>query len=136
MPPITFSTSYSAASGGSGDQLLSPGALTNAALAGLRESGLPVVINAPEANVGVQLNLTVLYSQPLDNLRVVSGTISVRIPRPDAADFNGAYGGCERRFFLWGARTTQEISVQRIKSGLTEEARNFARQCRIELAPN
>jgi hypothetical protein len=49
MPPITFSTSYSAASGGSGDQLLSPGALTNAALAGLRESGLPVVINAPEA---------------------------------------------------------------------------------------
>jgi hypothetical protein len=134
--PVTLNVAYTNAPGGSGDPLLSSSALTSAALAGLRESGVAVVINAPEADVGVQLNLTALYSQQLDNLRVVSGTLSVRIPRPGAADFGDAWSSCERGFFLWGARTAQELSVQRIKSGLTQEARNFARQCRSELSTN
>jgi hypothetical protein len=135
-PPITLNVAYTGAPGGTSDQLLSSGALTSAVLSGLRESGVPVVLNAPEADVGVQLNLTALYSQQLDNLRVVSGTMSVRIPRPGAADFGDAYGSCERGFFLWGARTAQEVSVQRIKAGLTQEARNFAHQCRSELSTN
>jgi hypothetical protein len=135
-PPVTLNVAYSTAPGGTGDQLLSSGALASAALAGLRESGVAVVLNAPEADIGVQLSITTLYSQQLDNLRVVSGTISVRIPRPGAADFGDAWSSCERGFFFWGARTSQEISVQRIKSGMTQEARNFARQCRSELSTN
>jgi hypothetical protein len=135
-PPVTLNVAYSTAPGGTGDPLLSSGALTSAVLSGLRESGVAVVLNAPEADVGVQLNLTALYSQQLDNLRVISGTMAVRIPRPGAADFGDAYSSCERGFFLWRARTAQEVSVQRIKSGLTLESRNFARQCRSELSPN
>jgi hypothetical protein len=135
-PPVTLNIAYSTAPGGTGDPLLSSGALTSAVLSGLRESGVAVVLNAPEADVGVQLNLTALYSQQLDNLRVISGTMVVRIPRPGAADFGDAYSSCERGFFLWSARTAQEVSVQRIKSGLTQEARTFARQCRSELSTN
>jgi len=135
-PPVTLNVSYTNAPGGTGDQLLSSGALASSVLDGLRESGVAVVLNAPEANIGVQLNLTALYSPPLDNLRVISGTMAVRIPRPGAADFGDAWSSCERGIFLWGARTAQEISIQRIKSGMTQEARNFARQCRSELSPN
>src|SRR5471030_1887320 len=135
-PPITLNIAYTNAPGGTNDPLLSSGVLTSAVLDGLRESGVAVVLNAPEATVGVQLNLTALYSQQLDNLRVVSGTLVVRIPRPGAADFGNAWSSCEHGFFLWGARTAQEISIQRIKSGMTQEARNFAHQCRSELSPN
>jgi len=135
-PLVTLNVVYSTAPGGSGDQLLPQGALASAVLAGLRESGVAVVLNAPEADIGVQLNLTALYTPQLDNLRVVSGTLAVRIPRPGAADFSDAWRSCERGFFLWSARTAQEISVQRIKSGLIQEARNFAHQCRSELSAN
>jgi hypothetical protein len=135
-PPITLNVGFTNAPGGAVDQLLSSGALAGAVLAGLRESGVAVVPNAPEADIGVQLNLTALYTQQLENLRVVSGTMAVRIPRPSAADFRDAWTSCERGFFLWGARTAQEVSVQRIKNGLAQEARNFARQCRSELSPN
>lgn len=135
-PPITVTVNYTLAPGGISDPLLSSGALASAALAGLRESGVAVVLNAPEADIGVQLNITTLYSQQLDNLRVVSGTLAVRIPRQNAVDFSDAWSSCERGFFFWGARTSQEISVQRIKSGITQEARTFARQCRSELSTN
>lgn len=134
--PVTLNVAYSTAPGGSDDQLLSSGALAGAVLTGLRESGVAVVLNAPEAEIGVQLNLTALYTQQLDNLRVVSGTMAVRMPRPGAADFGDAWSSCERGFFIWGARTVQEISVQRIKSSLTQEARTFAHQCRSELSAN
>lgn len=134
--PVTLNVAYTNAPGGTGDQLLSSGALAGAVLAGLRESGVAVVLNAPQADIGVQLNLTALYTQQLDNLRVVSGTMAVRIPRPGAADFGDAWSSCERGFFIWGARTAQEISVQRIKSSLTQEARTFAHQCRSELSAN
>lgn len=100
--PITLNVAYTSAPGGTSDQLLSSGALTGAVLNGLRESGVAVVLNAPQADFGVQLNLTTLYSQQLDNLRVVSGTMSVRIPRPGAVDFGDAYSSCERGFFFWG----------------------------------
>lgn len=135
-PPVTLNVAYTNAPGGAADQLMSSSALASAVLAGLRESGVAVVLNAPEADIGVQLNITTLYSQPLDNLRVVSGTLAVRIPRQNAVDFSDAWSSCERGFFLWSARTAQELSVQRIKSGLTQEARNFARQCRSELSTN
>jgi len=134
--PVTLNIAYTNAPGGSSDQLLSSGALSGAVLAGLRESGVAVILNAPEADVAVQLNLTALYTQQLDNLRVVTGTFAVRIPRPGATDFSDAWSSCERGFFIWGARTAQEVAVQRIKSGLTQEARNFARQCRGDLSPN
>src|SRR5471030_961232 len=75
-PPVTLNVSYTNAPGGTGDQLLSSGALASSVLDGLRESGVAVVLNAPEANIGVQLNLTALYSPPLDNLRVISGTMA------------------------------------------------------------
>jgi hypothetical protein len=135
-PPITVNVNYTPAPGGNSDPLLSSSSLAASALSGWRESGIPVILNAPEAEVGIQLNITALYSQPLDNLRVISGSMAVRIPRPGAADFGDAFSSCERGFFLWGARTSQEISVQRIKTGLTAEARNFARQCRSELKLN
>jgi hypothetical protein len=134
--PVTLNVAYTNAPGGAGDQLLSSGALASAVMAGLRESGVAVVLNAPEADIGIQLNMTALYTQQLENLRVVTGTMAVRIPRPGAADFSDAWSSCERGFFLWGARTAQEISVQRIKSGLIQEARNFAHQCRSELSAN
>lgn len=134
--PVTLLINYSSAPGGNADPLLAQGALAGAVIAGMGEANISVVPNAPEADIGVQLNITALYSQPLDNLRVISGSMAVRIPRPGATDFSDAFSSCERGFFAWGARTAQEISVQRIKVSLTQEARNFARQCRADLTAN
>ncbi len=69
--PVAFSADFSVGSNSTQDPLLSAGAIAGAVLARLRESGVAAQENPPEADVGISLDVCVVY-----NPQVLTATVT------------------------------------------------------------
>lgn len=131
-PVIGYSFDFTQGTG-EHDLTLTPDAISNAVLQGLRSGGIAANPAPQAADVVVHVEVVESYEPKFQSLRIVSGTISLRAPRPNASDFERPILICQRSIQAWRTSQNSQDAAYKVRNGLVQQAAQFAQSCRSEL---
>lgn len=118
---------------GEHDLTLTPDAISNAVLQGLRAGGIAANATPQTADAVVHVEVVESYEPKFQSLRIVSGTISLRGPRPGASDFERPILLCQSSIQAWRTSQNAQDAAYKVRSGIMQQASKFAQSCRGEL---
>lgn len=118
---------------GQHDMVLTPDAISGAALQGVRAGGIAAIPNPSNVDVMVHVDITESFEPEFQSLRIVSGTLSLKVPRAGAGTFARPVLLCQRGIQLWKTGEASRDTAQKIRDGIYQQALQFAKQCRAEL---
>jgi hypothetical protein len=118
---------------GEHDLTLTPDAISNAVLQGLRAGGIAASAAPQTADAVVHVEVVESYEPKFQSLRIVSGTISLRGPRPGASDFERPILLCQSSVQAWRTSQNSQDAAYKVRNGIMQQAAKFAQSCRSEL---
>ena len=118
---------------GEHDLTLTPDAISNAILQGLRSGGISASPSSQSVDVVVHVEVVESYEPQFQSLRIVSGTISLRAPRPNASDFERPILICQSSIQAWRTSQNSQDAAYKVRSGVMQQSAQFAKSCRSEL---
>ncbi len=119
---------------GTFDHVLTKDALSAAVYRGLRDGGIVVMENPSNVDVLISAGLTESFEPEFQSLRVLSGSIVMKIARPGAQDFSRPIMICDTAIHAWRVGTNDSASAQKLRDDVYQRAKQFAQQCRGELS--
>ena len=131
-PVIGYSFGFTQGTG-EHDLTLTSDAISNAVLQGLRAGGISASPSSQTADVVVHVEVVESYEPQFQSLRIVSGTISMRGPRPGASDFERPILLCQSSIQAWRTSQNAQDAAYKVRSGVIQQAAQFAKSCRSEL---
>lgn len=131
-PVVGYSFEFTQGTG-QHDMTLTPDAISNAILQGLRAGGI-IASPAPDTvDAAVHVEVVESFEPQFQSLRIVSGTISLRAPRPGASDFERPILLCQSSMHAWRTSQNSQDAASKVRNGIMQQAAQFARSCRGEL---
>jgi len=118
---------------GQPDLTLTPDAISNAVLQGLRTGGITASSSPRTADAVVNVEVVASFEPEFQSLRIVSGTISLRGPRPGAANFERPILLCQSSIQAWRTSQNSQDAAYKVRNGIMQQAAQFAQRCRGEL---
>ncbi len=118
---------------GQHDLVLTPDAISSAVLQGLRAGGISAISNPSNVDAMVEADITESYEPELQSIRIVSGTFSLKAPRPGASNFEHPILLCQTGLQVWRTSTNTQDAARKIRDGIVQQAVQFTKQCRGQL---
>ena len=117
---------------GQPDQTITADVVSDSVLQGLRSGGISAFPNSRTADYMVDVQLAAVFEPALQSLRIVTGTLSLYVPRPNADDFRQPILLCSYNILTWRAGDAREIAL-RVRKDIIQQAAQFARECKPNL---
>lgn len=118
---------------GQHDTTLTPDVISSAVLQGLRTGGISAKQNPTTADAMVNVEVVESFEPEFQSLRIVSGTLSLRGPRPGASNFERPILLCQSSLQVWRTSQNSQDAAYKVRSGIMQQAAQFAQRCRSEL---
>src|SRR5471032_3002606 len=118
---------------GQPDLTLTPDAISNAVLQGLRTGGITASSSPRTADAVVNVEVVASFEPEFQSLRIVSGTISLPGPRPGAANFERPILLCQSSIQAWRTSQNSQDAAYKVRNGIMQQAAQFAQRCRGEM---
>lgn len=115
------------------DQVLTPDAISNAALQGLRAGGISAIPNPSNVDAMLEVDVTESFEPEFQSLRIVSGVFSLKAPRPGAANFERPILLCQSGLQTWRTSQNSQDAARKVRDAVVQQAAQFAKRCRAEL---
>jgi hypothetical protein len=131
-PVVGYSFEYTQGTG-QHDLTLTPDAISSAVIQGLRAGGINASPAPDTADAVVHVEVVASYEPQFQSLRIVSGTITLRGPRPGAANFERPILLCQTSIQAWRTSQNSQDAAYKVRSGLMQQSVQFAKSCRNEL---
>jgi len=131
-PVVGYSFEFTQGTG-QPDLTLTPDAISNAVLQGLRTGGITASSSPRTADAVVNVEVVASFEPEFQSLRIVSGTISLRGPRPGAANFERPILLCQSSIQAWRTSQNSQDAAYKVRNGIMQQAAQFAQRCRGEL---
>ncbi|MYM30649.1 hypothetical protein GTP58_20155 [Duganella sp. CY15W] len=118
---------------GQTDMVLTPDAISNAVRQGLRAGGIAATANSGNVDALVSVEMVESYEPQFNSLRIVSGTILLKVPRPGAGNFERPILLCVTSIQAWRTSSNTQEAARKVRDGIVQKAADFARECRPQL---
>jgi hypothetical protein len=118
---------------GQTDMVLTPDAISNAVRQGLRAGGIAATANSGNVDALVSVEMVESYEPQFNSLRIVSGTILLKVPRPGAGNFERPILLCVTSVQAWRTSSNTQEAARKVRDGIVQKAADFARECRPQL---
>jgi hypothetical protein len=119
---------------GQHDMILTPDAISNAVRQGLRAGGITATENGGNVDALVSVEVVESYEPEFNSLRIVSGTILLKAPRPGASNFERPILLCVTSLHAWRTSVNSQDAARKVRDGIVQQATDFARECRPQLS--
>lgn len=117
---------------GQHDMILTPDAISNAVRQGLRAGGIATTTSGANVDALVSVEAAESYEPEFNSLRIVSGTILMKVPRAGASNFERPILLCITSFQVWRTSANSQEAARKVHDGIVQKAADFARECRPE----
>lgn len=118
---------------GQTDMVLTPDAISNAVRQGLRAGGIAATANSGNVDALVSVEMVESYEPQFNSLRIVSGTILLKAPRPGAGNFERPILLCVTSVQAWRTSSNTQEAARKVRDGIVQKAADFARECSPQL---
>lgn len=118
---------------GQTDMVLTPDAISDAVRQGLRAGGIATTTTAGNVDALISVEMVESYEPQFNSLRIVSGTMLLKAPRPGAGNFERPILLCVTSVQAWRTSSNTQEAARKVRDGIVQKAADFARECRAQL---
>jgi hypothetical protein len=119
---------------GQSDFVLTSDAISKAVYQGVREGGIAAALNPGTVDALVHVELNTAFAPDFQSLRIVSGTFSLKAPRPGAGNFARPVLLCQYGVQFWKTSENSTDAAKKLRDAIYQQAVQFAQRCGGELS--